>query len=155
MRTIRRTVALGVLTAAASVIGSASAATHATSVKCSWRAHIEGGIYHYRGAVVGTVTCSHPFGAGGYRERYQDNLLPPTAASETGSSKLSLAAGVVRGTYELSRATAAGTARYQGTLHVTGGSGNFVHVRGTLHMSCAHIVPPTDNCTASGTVTGL
>lgn len=142
--------------AAATAVGQASAVTPATtSVKCSWHAHIKGGIYVYKGTLDGSVTCSRPFGTGGYNERYHDHIIPPTAASETGSSKLSFTAGAIHGTYVLSPATIAGTARYQGTFHITGGSGQFSHVRGTLHMSCAHIVPPTDSCTASGTVTGL
>jgi hypothetical protein len=155
MRATRKVVLLGVLTAVASVIGQASAASPAaTSVQCSWHAHIKGQVYQYKGALVGSVTCGNPFGKGSYHGRYRDNITPPTG-SETGSSKLSFNAGTVRGTYTLPPATISGTARYAGTFRVTGGTGRFKHVSGTLHMSCAHLVPPTEACTVSGTVTGI
>ena len=156
MRAIGWVVILGVLTSVASVIGQASAASPpATSVQCSWHTRITSEGYRYKGGLVGAVRCSHPFGKGVYHGRYRDNIREPTAASETGSSKLSFNAGTVRGTYMLGPATIAGTARYQGTFHITDGTGRFRHVSGTLHMSCAHRVPPTVACRVSGPITGI
>lgn len=154
MRATRNVVLLGLLTAVASVIGQASAASPAgTTVHCSWHAHTKGP-YRYKGTIVGSVVCSRPLGKGSYRERYRDNITLPTG-SETGSSKLSFKAGSVRGTYVLPAATVSGTADYPGTFHITGGSGHFTHLSGTLHMRCHHLVPPTEDCTASGIVTGI
>jgi hypothetical protein len=156
MRATRWVVLLGVLTPVAFVIAQASAAgPPATSVQCSWHAHITSEGYRYKGALVGAVRCSHRFGRGAYHGRYRDNIREPTTASETGSSKLSFKAGTVRGTYMLGPATISGTARYQGKFHITDGTGRFTHVSGTLHMSCAHRVPPTVACTVSGPVTGI
>ncbi len=155
MRATGKVMLLGLLTAVASVIGQASAATPAgSSVRCSWHAHTEGQAYRYEGTVVGSVTCSRPFGKGSYHERYRDNITPPTG-SETGSSRLSFKAGTVRGTYTLPSAMISGTAHYPGTFHITGGTRRFKHVRGTLHISCMHLVPPTVDCTASGNVSGI
>ena len=154
MRATRKVMLLGLLTAVASVIGQASAASPAaTSVQCAWHARTKGP-YRYKGTLAGSVRCSRPFGKGSYNERYRDNITPPTG-SETGSSKLSFKAGTVRGTYMLPPAMISGTAHYPGTFRITGGSRQFKHVSGTLHMNCLHIVPPTEDCTASGTVTGI
>jgi len=156
MRGIGWVLLLGVLTLTASVAGYASAASPpAASVRCSWHGHITSRGYRYRGALVGAVRCGSRFGKGVYRGRYEDNVREPTAATETGSTKLSFKTGTVRGTYMLGPATIAGTARYHGTFHITAGSGRFRHVSGTLLMTCAHRVPPTVACTISGPVAGL
>ena len=86
----------GLLTSVAFVIGQASAASPpGTSLQCSWHTHFTSQGYRYKGALVGAVKCSHPFGKGVYHGRYRDNIREPTAASETGSSKLSFKAGTV------------------------------------------------------------
>ena len=156
MRAIRWVLLLGVLAPAASVADLASATSPpASAVRCSWHAHITSHGYRYKGALVGAVRCGTRFGKGVYRGRYEDNVRELTAATETGSTKLSFRAGTVRGTYKLGPATIAGTARYHGTFHITDGSGRFRHLSGTLQMTCAHRVPPTVACTISGRVAGV
>jgi hypothetical protein len=156
MRTTRTVVLLGLLTAVASVIGQASAASPASSpVRCSLRAYVANGQISNQGAMVGSISCGRPFGKGSYHGRYRDHVMPsPFIGSETGSSKLSFKAGTVRGTYTIDRAPIAGTAPFHGTFHVTGGTGRFRHVGGTLSMTCVHHVPPLTDCTVSGPLTG-
>ena len=156
MRAIKLVALLGFLTAAASVTGLASAAGSATtSVRCSVRAQLTAPLAE-TGALVGSVTCGHPFGKGRYHGRYRDKVNPsPVTASETGSSKLSFKAGTVRGTYTLRQAPISGTAPYHGTFHITGGTGRLKHVTGTLDMTCAHRIPPLTRCTMSGSVSGV
>jgi hypothetical protein len=109
-----------------------------------------------KGALVGSVTCGHAFGKGSYHGRYRDSVTPsPLTGSETGSSKLSFRAGTVRGAYTIRRAPISGTAPYRGTFHMTGGTGRFKHVSGTLNMTCAHRIPPLADCTVSGPVSGI
>ena len=75
MRATRWVVLLGTLTPVAIVIGQASAASPpATSVQCSWHAHITSEGYRYKGALVGAVRCGHRFGKGVYHGRYRDNI---------------------------------------------------------------------------------
>jgi hypothetical protein len=106
--------------------------------------------------LVGSVRCGHPFGKGSYHGRYRDNVTPsPLTGSEAGSSKLSFKAGTVRGSYTIGQAPISGTAPYHGTFHMTGGTGRFKHVRGTLNMTCAHRIPPLTDCTLSGPVSGI
>lgn len=155
MRAIKAVALLGLLTAAASVIGAASAAGSATTpVRCSLRAQLTAPLAE-TGALVGSVTCGHRFGKGRYHGRYRDNVAHWPTASETGSSKLSFKAGSVRGTYTLGPALASGLAPYHGTFHITGGTGRLKHVTGTLDMTCAHRIPPLTRCTMSGSVSGI
>jgi hypothetical protein len=79
----------------------------------------------------------------------------PFIGSETGSSKLSFKAGTVRGAYTLSPALISGTSPYHATLHITGGTGRFKHLSGTLKMTCKHRIPPLTDCTMSGPVSGI
>lgn len=157
MRATRKVVLVGLLAALASVIGQASAASPAaTSVRCSVHAYLKSGQISDKGALVGSVTCGHPFGKGSYHGRYRDNVEPsPFTGSETGSSKFSFKAGTVRGTYTIGQAPISGTDPFHGTFHVTGGSGRFKHVSGTLNMTCTHRIPPLTSCTVSGPVTGI
>lgn len=156
MRATWRVVLVGLLAAVASVVGQASAASSAaTSVRCSLHAHLRSGLSD-RGALVGSVGCGHRFGKGRYHGRYRDHVEPfSVTGSETGSSKLSFKAGTVRGTYALPPAPISGTAAFHGTFHITGGTGRFKRVSGTLTMTCAHRIPLLTNCTLSGPVTGI
>ena len=157
MRASRWLVLVGLLTAIASGIGQASAASPAaTSVRCSLRAQLETGQISDQGTLVGFIKCGHPFGKGSYHGRYRDNVVPfPFTGSETGSSKFSFKPGTVRGTYTLPPARISGTAPFHGTFHITGGTRLFKHVSGTLNMTCAHRIPPLTDCTLSGPVNGI
>ena len=157
MRAIKAVVLLGFLTVLACVIGQAAAASAATtSVRCSLHAQLKTGQLSEKGALVGSVTCGHPFGNGGYHGRYRDKVIPsPLSASEAGSSNLSFNAGTVRGTYVIGQAPLSGTAPYHGTFHIIGGTGRFKHVSGTLKMTCAHHAPPLTACTVSGPASGI
>jgi hypothetical protein len=157
MRATRKVVLLGVLAAAVSVVGQASAASSAaTSVRCSLHASLKSGQISAQGALIGTVRCGDPLGKGSYHGRYRDLVVPsPLSGSETGSSRLSFKAGTVRGTYKIGQALISGNAPYHGTFHVTGGTGRFKHVSGTLRMTCAHWIPPLTDCAVSGPVTGI
>ena len=156
MRATRKVVLVGLLAAVASVISQASAASPATtSVRCSLHAQLKSGLSD-KGALIGSVTCGHPFGKGSYHGRYRDKVEPsPVTGSETGSSKLSFKAGTVRGTYTIRQAPISGTAPFHGTFHITGGTRRFKHVSGTLNMTCAHRIPPLTRCTMSGSVSGV
>ena len=155
MRAVKAVALLALLTAAASVIGQASAVGLATTaVRCSLRSHLTAPLAQ-TGALAGSVTCGHPFGKGSYHGRYRDNVAHWPTASETGSSKLSFKAGSVRGTYTLGPARVTGIAPYHATFHITGGTGQFKHVTGTLDMTCAHRIPPLTRCTMSGSVSGV
>jgi len=157
MRAVRVLVLPGLLMAAAATIGQASAASPAANLaRCSVHAYVKDGQLSDTGALVGSVKCDHPFGNGTYYGRYRDAVtLSPVAGSETGSSKLSFKAGTVRGTYEIDRGAISGLARWHGTFHVTGGTGRFKHVSGTLNMTCAHRIPPLTDCEMSGPISGL
>ena len=157
MRVIRQVVVLGSLVAVAAMIGQASAASSvATSALCSVHAGYQTGQVSDKGVMVGSVTCGRPLGNGSYRGRYRDNVNPsPFSGMETGSSKLSFKAGMVRGRYTINRAPISGTAPFHGTFHITGGTGRFKHVSGTLRMTCAHRIPPLTDCALSGPVTGI
>lgn len=157
VRATRKVVLFGVLAAIVSVIGQASAASPAaTSVRCSLHTHLKNGQISDTGAVVGSVTCGHPFGKGSYHGRYRDNVNPyPFIGSESGSSRLAFKAGIVRGTYKVGPASVSGTAPFHGTFHMTGGTGRFKHVAGTLKMTCTHEIPPITDCTFSGPATGV
>ena len=155
MRAVKAVALLGLLTAAASVIGQASAAGSArTSVRCSLHAHLTAPLAQ-TGAIVGSVTCGHSIGKGRYDGRYRDNVAHWPTVSETGSSKLSFKTGTIRGTYTLGPALASGLAPYHGTFHISGGTGRLKHVTGTLKMSCAHRIPALTRCTLSGSVAGV
>ncbi len=155
MRAIKAVALLALFAGAASVIGQASAAgSVTTSVRCSVRAQLTGPLAE-TGALAGSVTCGHPLGKGSYHGRYRDNVAHWPIVSETGSSKLSFKAGSIRGTYTLGPALASGIAPYHATFQITGGTGRFKHVTGTLHMTCAHRVPPLTHCTISGSVSGV
>jgi hypothetical protein len=108
------------------------------------------------GALIGSVRCGQPFGKGSYHGRYRDKVNPwPFIGSETGSSKLSFKAGTVRGTYTLPPSPVFATAPFQGSFHITRGTGRFRHLSGTLNMICVHDIPPLTHCTLLGPVTGI
>lgn len=157
MRATSAVFLLGLLTAVACGLGQVSAAGPATTpVRCSLRAYVADGQISNQGALVGSVRCGRPFGKGGYHGRYRDSVTPsPFTGSETGSSRLSFRAGTVRGTYSIDRAPIGGTAPFHGTFHVTGGTGRFRHLSGTLNMTCVHHVPPLTDCAVSGPVAGI
>ena len=157
MHATKKVVLAGALAAVALVIGQASAAGHtATSLRCSLHASFKTGQISDKGALVGSLTCGHPFGKGSYHGLYRDYVVPsPLTGSESGSSRLSFKAGTVRGTYTIGQAPISGTAPYHGTFHVTGGTRRFKHVGGTLRMTCAHWIPPLTDCTVSGPVSGI
>lgn len=156
VRPTKSVVFLALLTAAAYAVGQASAASPAkTFLRCSVHAHMTAGI-STSGTYVGSVRCGHRFGEGGYHGRYREKVEPtPVIALETGSSKLSLKVGTVRGTYLLGPAPISGTEPFHGTFHITGGTGRFKHLNGTLNVTCAHRIPPLTDCTLSGSVTGI
>ena len=125
-------------------------------MRCSLHAQLKTGQISNKGALVGSVTCGHPFGKGGYHGHYRDYVIPsPLTGSEAGSSKLSFKAGIVRATYTIGQARLSGTAPYHGTFHISGGTGRFKHVSGTLKMTCAHRIPPLTDCTVSGPLSGI
>jgi hypothetical protein len=157
MRRTRGVVLLGAIVAAATAIGQASAAAPTgRSARCSVHAELTSGQIAPHGGLVGSVRCGHPFGKGSFHGRYQDEVMPsPFFGSETGSSRLSFKAGALRGTYTVDRAPISGTAPFHGTFLITGGSGQFRHVNGTLKMTCAHRIPVLTDCTLSGPVRGL
>ncbi len=157
MRAIRTVTLLGLLTAVGSVVGQASAARPArTSVRCSLHASLKSGQISTEGALVGSVTCGRPLGKGSYHGRYRDSVTPsPFTGGETGSSRLTFKAGSIRGTYALGPVPLSGTAPYRTTFHMTGGTGRFKRVSGTLKMTCSHRIPPLSDCTLSGPVSGI
>ncbi|HEY1591171.1 MAG TPA: hypothetical protein VGF81_05215 [Solirubrobacteraceae bacterium] len=55
----------------------------------------------------------------------------------------------------MSPALISGTSPYHATLHITGGTGRFKHLSGTLKMTCKHRIPPLTDCTMSGPVSGI
>jgi hypothetical protein len=152
MRASRTLALVGSLAAAACIVGQASAANGAaTFTRCTWHARVQGGIYTVRGAMVGSVKCTKPLGAGGFHARYRDNITPPTA-SETASPRFSLRSGTLRGSLQVSGIMV--TTHYQGVFHITGGSERFKHASGSLHLSCV-VHPPFETCTASGAIAGI
>ena len=156
MRAITKVVLAGVLGAIVSVAGLASAAsTRGTSISCSWHAQNQGP-WQAHGTQRGSVKCSRPLGNGDYRARYRDTFKPtrPLTASQSGSSKLTLERGTVRGTYKLAAAKLRKGNRYRGTFHITGGTGKFRNASGTLQLICTVHVPK-QACTVSGPVTGI
>ena len=67
MRATRTAVFLGLVVAAVSVIGQASAAAPAgTSTRCALHAQIANGQISSQGALVGSASCGRPFGKGSY-----------------------------------------------------------------------------------------
>jgi hypothetical protein len=157
MRTPKKIAVAGLLAAVPFVVGQASAATQAaTSMHCSLHAQLKSGQISEQGVLIGSVSCGQPFGKGSYDGRYRDHVNPsPFTGGETGSSKFSLKAGSVLGRYAVSQAPIAGTAPWRGKFHITGGSGQFKHARGTLNMTCAHWIPALTDCTLSGPVRGV
>lgn len=78
--------------------------------------------------------------------------MDPPTAGETTSVRLSFKAGTVRGSYQLSGVLE--TTKYRGTLTLTGGTGRFRHVTGTMQLSCTATVPIV-RCKASDTLAGI
>ncbi len=157
MRTSRTVGLLGLLAAAGSMIGQASAASPATTyVRCSLHAHVASGQLNNHGAQRGSVRCGRPLGKGSYHGQYRDFITPsPFTGGETGSSRLSFESGTLRGTYAVDRTLIASNTPFRGTLHITGGTGRFTHASGTLKMTCLHRIPPLTSCIVSGPVSGL
>jgi hypothetical protein len=144
---------VGLLMAAASVVGQASAAAQpGTSVQCSWTTHPPGWL-SVQGPRVGSVTCSQPFGTGRYHGTHLARLTPPTWF-ENNSSKLSFKRGTVLGKYRIAGIWNPMSAQHVvGTFRITGGTGQFLHIAGTLHVRCTY-APANETCHASGPVTG-
>jgi hypothetical protein len=157
MPATRKVVLFGVLAAVTSVIGQASAASPATTaVRCSWHTYLKNGQISDRGTIVGSVSCGDRFGKGSYNGRYRNKVNPyPFIGSETGSSRLTFMAGSVRGTYKVGPTAISGTAPYRGMFHITGGTGKFRHISGTLRLTCTHSIPPITDCTVAGPATGV
>jgi hypothetical protein len=155
VRTITAFALLALLTAATSANGQTSSARPATtSVRCDVRAHLVGSL-HQTGGLAGSVKCGHPLGKGSYSGRYQDDVTHWPTVTETGSSKLAFKSGTLRGTYQLGPALVSTLVPYHGKFHITGGTGRLKHVKGTLHLRCAHRIPPLTHCTLSGSVSGI
>jgi hypothetical protein len=154
MRGTTKLVLLALSVAIASVAAQASAAGHApTSVRCSWQAPTQGTWYSVDGTRAGPVTCSAPLGTGRYHARYRDRVTPPTA-SETASPRLSFQAGTVEGRCRISGTFLPRPYHYHGIMHVSGGTGRFEHVTGTLRLSCTVRVSQ-ETCRAIGSLTGI
>ena len=154
MRPARKIVLVGLLIAVASLAAQASAATHGgTSVRCSWRAPTQGTWYSVDGTRAGPVKCSAPLGTGRYRARYRDRVTPPTA-SETAWPSLSFQPGTFRGSFRVSATFSPQPYHYHGVLRISGGTGQYKHVAGTLHLSCTVRVSQ-ETCRASGTLAGI
>jgi hypothetical protein len=151
MSHIRALALAGLLSAVVMVVAQASAATDGGRfVRCSWRVS-DGYPYRGQGIQTGHVTCGRPFGKGRYHGKYKDTVDPPTAG-ETTSVRISLKAGTVHGSYQVSGVLE--TTKYHGTLTITGGTGRFRHVAGTMQLSCIATVPIV-RCKAFGSLTGI
>lgn len=157
MRVTGKAMLDGFLVTLAALVGPAAAAAPSrTLVQCSWHAQNQNPFSDARGTQRGSVRCSDPLGKGGYRSRYRDTIMftTPLTSSQKGSSNLVFKSGTVRGTYALRPGVFSGKTHYHGTFHITGGTGEFKHARGTLHMTCTVHVPE-QACTASGPVSGI
>lgn len=78
----------------------------------------------------GTVKCSAPFGKGVQHNTATVARSAPTAGTFTGSFKIFLNEGTLRGTFKMTFTVAAG-ATYTGTLKVSSGTGDHLGVKGT------------------------
>jgi hypothetical protein len=151
MSLVKKVLLAGLLSAVTMVVAQASAATDGGKfVRCSWRVS-DGYPYRAQGTQVGRATCGRPLGKGRYHGKYKDTIDPPMGG-ETSSVKLSFKAGTVHGRYELSGVLV--TTKYHGTLTITGGTGRFRHIAGTMKLSCIATVPIV-RCKASGTLAGI
>lgn len=151
MSLVRKVVLAGLLSPVLMVVAQGSAATDTGRfVRCSWRVS-DGYPYRGQGTQVGHATCGKPLGNGRYHGKYKDTVDPPMAG-ETTSVRLSLKRGTVHGSYQLSGVLE--TTKYHGTLTITGGTGRFRRVGGTMQLSCIATVPII-RCKASGTLTGI
>ena len=155
MRTMTVAALLGLLIAAAAANGQASSARPPkTSLRWDLKAHLTASL-HQTGGLAGSVRCGHAFGKGSYRGRYRDDVTHWPTVTETGTSKLTFKSGTIRGTYQIGPAPVARITPWHGKLHITGGTGRFKHVSGTLTLTCAHRIPPLTHCTLSGSVSGI
>jgi len=78
----------------------------------------------------GTLTCSTPFGKGVQRNTATVVRSSPTAGTFTGSFKLFLNEGTLRGTFKMTF-TIAGGATYKGTMRISSGTGDYAGIKGT------------------------
>jgi hypothetical protein len=153
MRTATKAVLVGLLTVVAPAAAEASPPHQGTSVRCSWRAPSQATWFSVDGTRAGPVKCNAPLGTGRYRARYRDRVTPPTA-SETASPRLSFQGGTFAGSFRLSGTFSPAPYHYHGVLRVSGGTGRYRHVAGTLRLSCT-IRVAQETCRASGTLTGI
>jgi hypothetical protein len=149
---------LGTLIALASVIADASAVPQTGSrVRCSWRAVEQGVGRHLEGTMLGTARCNRSVGIGRFRARYVTKVTFPggrVTASETDHVKLSFKRGTMHGAYRISGLLSGHAHAYHGTFEITGGTGRFRGVTGTLKLACTDR-PPDEACDASGTIAGM
>ena len=152
MRATKTVIVIGLLSAVASIIGPASAAAPArVSVRCSFKLHDASSIYKVQGTYRGgSATCSKPLGKGKYSGAYHDMVAQ--TSSERGTSKLSFKTGTIHGKYKISGLFI--KRRYNGQLHITGGTGQFKNARGTLTLRCTKD-PPDGSCMANGSLGGI
>jgi hypothetical protein len=154
MRGTTKVVLLALSVAIASVAAQASAAGHGpTDVRCSWQAATQSTWFSVDGSRAGPVKCSAPFGTGRYRASYQDRVTPPTA-SETARPILSFQTGTVAGRFRISGTFSPRPYHYHGSFRISGGTGQYEHLTGTLHMSCT-IRTTQETCRATGSLTGI
>ena len=149
---------LGTLTALAPVIGEASAVTQAgVRIHCSWRGVQQGVGRQNDGTRLGTVRCNRHVGKGQFRAHYATKVTFPggrVTAGETAHAKLSFKKGTVHGAYHISGRLSGRVHAYHGVFDITGGTGRFRGVTGTLELACTDN-PPDEACDASGVVAGL
>lgn len=79
----------------------------------------------------GILKCSSPFGKGVQHDSSKITRTSETAGSLTGSFKLFLDRGTLRGSVKMTFAVKEGKAAYDGTMKVTAGTGQYAGVKGT------------------------
>lgn len=89
------------------------------------------------GSHFGFVRCPAPFGKGVQYNTYTVAPSSPTSGSIAGRFKNYYNTGTARGTFALTfSATSPANVTYTGTVTYTGGTGAFMHVKGTGAVTC-------------------
>jgi hypothetical protein len=109
------------------------------------------------GEDFGTVACTPVFGEGVQHDTVTVTPTSPTTGTGTGPFKAFFDTGTIHGTMKLTASAApAGVATYTGTIKISGGTGAYKHVRGSIKAQCSSPDGGTHtNCTSKGTVTGI
>jgi hypothetical protein len=146
---------IAVLVVATASVAGAGSPTH---VKFTCAVHLQTlAAPGASGEDFGTVACAPIFGKGVQHDTVTVTPTSPTSGTGTGPFKAFFDTGTIRGTMRLTAsATPAGLATYTGTIKISGGTGAYKHVRGSVKAHCSSPDGGTHTtCTSKGTVTGI